>query len=81
MLVGWVERARLASAKAACARMVICHEVWMHLAHANPRSDDAAPKTKGKIGSPKMTDFFVHGNCFLREPVGVPNPVGDDREE
>ena len=28
-----------------------------------------------------MTDFFVHDNCFLREPVGVPNPVGNDRKE
>ena len=28
-----------------------------------------------------MTDFFVHDNCFLREPVGMPNPVGDDRKE
>ena len=28
-----------------------------------------------------VTDFFVHDNCFLREPVGVPNPVGDDRKE
>ena len=30
---------------------------------------------------PFLTDFFVHDNCFLREPVGVPNPVGDDRKE
>ena len=29
----------------------------------------------------EMTDFFVHDYCFLREPVGVPNPVGDDRKE
>ena len=28
-----------------------------------------------------LTDFFVHDNCFLREPVAVPNPVGDDRKE
>ena len=28
-----------------------------------------------------MTDFFVRDNCFLRLPVEVPNPVGDDRKE
>ena len=31
--------------------------------------------------SAKMIDFFVHDNCFLRELVGVPNSVGDDRKE
>ena len=37
---------------------------------------DGATSVRGEV-----TDFFVHDNCFLRELVGVPNPVGDDRKE
>ena len=35
-----------------------------------------APSVRGEV-----TDFFVHDNCFLRELVGMSNPVGDDRKE
>ena len=37
---------------------------------------DGATSVRGEV-----TDFSVLGNCFLREPVGVPNPAGDDRRE
>ena len=37
---------------------------------------DGATSVRGGV-----TDFFVHDKCFLRETVGVPNPVGDDRKE
>ena len=39
-----------------------------------------APHHCGDL-DPFLTDFFVHDDCFLRELVGVPNPVGDDRKE
>ena len=37
---------------------------------------DGATSVRGGV-----TDSFVHDNCFLREPVGVPNPIGDNRKE
>ena len=37
---------------------------------------DGATSVRGRV-----TDFSAHDNCPSREPVGVPNPVGDDRKE
>ena len=59
----------------------VCFSVLLRSANLRLRVTELPSWQNQKQLEGQVTDFFVHDNCFLREPVGVPNPVGDDRKE